>query len=636
MKKMLGILCVTSITLVFLFVNAQKEVDNKVGENSEVHAELQVSDEVTLGTTSDSKFGVKDIANGYYHSIILTTDGKIYTAGQNTDGQLGTGQTGSGYRKTTYTEVVSGGGFINDGRVVAIGAGAFTSYFITNEGVAYSFGRNDYYQLGIGNTTAVSAVNKPTKLDFSSAKVKKIDGGLNYGMLLTENNEVYVFGKSDAGQFCNGSYSSSSTPIKVPDYANSGFVNANLKDAQTGHGHLVLLDSNGIAYTCGANGTKQLGRNSGDVRYPFKVEDTADFTNNGGIEKISSVNAQHTLILKEGVVYGFGQGDFRQFGNATTATGSLTVKVSGADNGFVNQNIVEIDTGYQHTLMRNAADEVYGCGYQVKGALGNGTTAGYLAHPTKIIENARLVSAGASSTIIFTNDGNLYAAGRNADGQLALGYTSDQEAKLKQSTDFDSFSYSLTGKALEHGKNVTLLKYTGDVILSDVIGGNVTLTEEGGTAVDITSIISASDEYVIGEHATSKVNLGEEKKFKLQMMSTKGEAYSIDFVVDKKPPTLQGAVGQENNCNDFEGVLYCNVDINLVTGDLSGIHKIMSDQVDLTEIYNTNGYVGQKFANYANLNEELPSVEYEVVDGAGNMTIVYVTLDNYVPRIEIK
>ena len=49
---------------------------------------------------------VTAIAAGYYHSIVLTVNGDVFTTGGNEYGQLGDGTSGSENSKNRFTKVV--------------------------------------------------------------------------------------------------------------------------------------------------------------------------------------------------------------------------------------------------------------------------------------------------------------------------------------------------------------------------------------------------------------------------------------------------------------------------------------------------------------------------------------------------
>lgn len=82
---------------------------------------------------------------GYYHTLLLTSSGRVYAAGRNDYGQLGLGH--SQGRVFGFSEVVA----LRDRSVVDISAGCYHSCAITYHGMLYMFGRNNHGQLGTGD-----------------------------------------------------------------------------------------------------------------------------------------------------------------------------------------------------------------------------------------------------------------------------------------------------------------------------------------------------------------------------------------------------------------------------------------------------------------------------------------------------
>lgn len=81
------------------------------------------------------------------HSFVVVGDDRqLYAFGQNTKGQLGIGNI-----KDTHIPTKVGGEVMNKSVIMACG-GDHHSLVLTSEGRVYSFGANDEGQLGLGDT----------------------------------------------------------------------------------------------------------------------------------------------------------------------------------------------------------------------------------------------------------------------------------------------------------------------------------------------------------------------------------------------------------------------------------------------------------------------------------------------------
>jgi len=99
---------------------------------------------------------IKKICFGYEHTVALDEDGKIWVAGFNTYGQLGIPEVAK------LTEFIQLGAIPE--RATDIDTGKYHNVVLTEQGNVYVFGRNDYGQLGVGHKNNVT---EPCKLNMT-------------------------------------------------------------------------------------------------------------------------------------------------------------------------------------------------------------------------------------------------------------------------------------------------------------------------------------------------------------------------------------------------------------------------------------------------------------------------------------
>ena len=145
------------------------------------------------------------ITNGS-HTISLRTDGKVFTWGDNTYGQLGNGTVKTSDEPVEVT-------FPEGTIITQIAAGENHNVALDSNGNVWTWGRNNNYQ--IGNTRA----NQYTPYKVSNLpKVIKISAGNNNTMVITENNELYAWGLNAYGDLGLGTYTNKVLPKKVKEY----------------------------------------------------------------------------------------------------------------------------------------------------------------------------------------------------------------------------------------------------------------------------------------------------------------------------------------------------------------------------------------------------------------------------------
>src|SRR5580693_6117107 len=107
-------------------------------------------------------------------SIILTEDG-LYSFGNNENGELGLGNNTDQNIPHKITQ-------FNSDTIVSIACGGNHTLVLTKDGL-YSFGNNNYGQLGLGNNTCQNIPRKITQ--FYSDTIVSIACGGNHSFVLT-------------------------------------------------------------------------------------------------------------------------------------------------------------------------------------------------------------------------------------------------------------------------------------------------------------------------------------------------------------------------------------------------------------------------------------------------------------------
>jgi alpha-tubulin suppressor-like RCC1 family protein len=137
---------------------------------------------------------VVDIKSGSLHSIARTSDGKLYIWGVCDYGVLGLGVN----NKYVYRPVINL--YLNDLEIIDMSCGALHTLVLTSNGDIYSWGLNDFGQTGNGSDSEYQLI--PIKIN--SEKFKAISCGSWHSMALTEDGRVFCCGKNDNGTLGDG------------------------------------------------------------------------------------------------------------------------------------------------------------------------------------------------------------------------------------------------------------------------------------------------------------------------------------------------------------------------------------------------------------------------------------------------
>ena len=128
---------------------------------------------------------------------MLTSDGKVFAWGENSSGQLGNGTTND----STTPVAVDMRGALSGKTVTAIAAGSYHTLVLTSDGKVFAWGYNGWGQLGDGTTTHRTTA---VAVDMSGALLGKtvtaIAGGGGHTVALTSDGKVFAWGQNTYGQ----------------------------------------------------------------------------------------------------------------------------------------------------------------------------------------------------------------------------------------------------------------------------------------------------------------------------------------------------------------------------------------------------------------------------------------------------
>merc|ERR1712070_1201884 len=298
---------------------------------------------------------VIQVACGGAHTLWLTKEGEVYSAGSGDHGQLGHGDRKERKRPQRIEGIEN---------ALSIAAGNFHSVVITAEGM-FSFGRNNHGQLGLGHTSDVGTPEAVVDwYGFESGVFRGVACGGEHTLALTGDADrcvMWSWGLGNAGQLGIGEHQLSDQLEPCMIYDDSGRY---LTQVSAGIHSSAAVTADGELLTWGDGHSGQNGHGHWfDQAEPTKVD--ALHTRVADV----SCGGMHTTILDDfGEVYTMGLNDHGQLGlGFDQATCFLPKRVENLEN------IVTIASGWKHTLAL-AADgcTVYAWGHGLCGQLGVG------------------------------------------------------------------------------------------------------------------------------------------------------------------------------------------------------------------------------------------------------------------------
>ena len=132
------------------------------------------------------KIPIRQIACGYVHTVILEENNDVFVVGHNYVGQLGLGHNRDQNEPIRLM-----------GEISQIACGYCHTILVNCNNNVLVFGSNLYGQLGLNDGN--DNYNKPVVL-MQEISIRQIACGGNYSIILTDNNNVLVFGYNHFGQ----------------------------------------------------------------------------------------------------------------------------------------------------------------------------------------------------------------------------------------------------------------------------------------------------------------------------------------------------------------------------------------------------------------------------------------------------
>jgi uncharacterized repeat protein (TIGR03803 family) len=260
-----------------------------------------------------------------------------------------------------------------------------------------------------------------------------ISAGLNFAVYLKHDGSAWSWGASTDGELGNPSVNTATTNavevVGVP-----GFV-----QVAAGAESCLALATNGAVWAWGYNGAYQVGYAvsgsgpylPGSVTNPIPVYIGGSSPYLTGVKQVAaSYDGQTSYALTtNGTVLAWGSGSDGALGNGqTSGVNPIPEPVVGLGG------VISIAAGSDHALALTTNGTVYAWGWNWYGQIGNGSSGEedgyydyYVATPVRVfnLTNVISIAASAGSSYAIDSNGNVWAWGSNAAGQLGNGGTQD-------------------------------------------------------------------------------------------------------------------------------------------------------------------------------------------------------------------
>lgn len=285
----------------------------------------------TSGSTESSKVprgisglpNVTAVAAGGFHSMALANYSSLYTWGRNSNGQLGVNSNADAALPQSFNNPVLT-------NVVRIAAGSLHSIALKTDGTVWTWGNNNYGQIGDG-----TEIDKDEPVNISSIPgsalqgkfVKLIAAGGAFSVAVTSDDRIYAWGYNGFGQL--GTNPKTDPKSKLPvEISITGI--GTIKALAAGLDHILVMNSQGRIWAWGYNGYGQLGNGTkADINYsPIEIGTFDSTVQVDGLSPILAIG-HHSLAFQGKQLKAWGYNVYGQLGDGTTSDRNSPVGVSG-------------------------------------------------------------------------------------------------------------------------------------------------------------------------------------------------------------------------------------------------------------------------------------------------------------------
>ncbi|RKH03712.1 RCC1 domain-containing protein [Corallococcus carmarthensis] len=308
------------------------------------------------------------LAAGGNHSCVLLDTGLVRCWGQNTYGQLGYNST----QNLGDGEPVASFGYVNlGGPAIRIAVGAEHSCAVMATGKVRCWGRNQYGQLGYGNTNNIGDDEQPWKagdVDLGGATATDVAAGGTHTCALLSNDKMLCWGYNLHGQL-GQAHTLTIGDNELPGGQAPFDPGGPVSQITTGSNHTCALLKTGTVRCWGFNGSYQLG--TGQSNGSYLLRDSGSIDLGTSALQISTGMSHTCALLSTGSVRCWGFGLYGQTGYGNSAAKSTPGPAVDLDGATAYQ--VSVSSG-NHTCALLSTGKARCWGQGNSGQLGYGNT----------------------------------------------------------------------------------------------------------------------------------------------------------------------------------------------------------------------------------------------------------------------
>ncbi|MCL2371495.1 IPT/TIG domain-containing protein [Candidatus Saccharibacteria bacterium] len=256
----------------------------------------------------------------------------------------------------------------------------------------------------------------------SPPRVVQVVAGNNHSLALFDNGRVFAWGQNINGQLGDGTNTDRNAPVEVTGL----LASRHIVYIAAGNNYSFAVSADGEVFSWGQNANGQLGNGTTTNSNIPTAVDMSGVLAGRRIVQITGGNGHTLAVDDEGSVFGWGFNNAGQLGlgagAAVTNTTPVSISVFGALPG---REIVQVAAGGSHSLALDSDGNVFAWGWNAAGQLGAGNIGNNSNLPIAAVNSGVMagsdivmIATGTTHSIALGSDGNIFGWGSNDAGQL--------------------------------------------------------------------------------------------------------------------------------------------------------------------------------------------------------------------------
>jgi alpha-tubulin suppressor-like RCC1 family protein len=245
--------------------------------------------------------GIKHVACGLFHTVVVCDDNTLRVFGHNGSGQLGLGHN----RNQNTPQILNLGENVG---IKHVACGMFHTVVVCDDNTLRVFGQNGYGQLGLGHNRNQ---NTPQILNLGeNVGIKHVACYCSHTVVVCDDNTLRVFGHNRSGELGLGHNDDQNTPQILNLHLGE---NVGIKHVTCGRSYTIVVCDDNTLRVFGQNRYGPLGL--GHNRY----QNTPQILNlplgeNVSIEHVACGSSNTVVVCDDNTLRVFGQNGFGQLG----------------------------------------------------------------------------------------------------------------------------------------------------------------------------------------------------------------------------------------------------------------------------------------------------------------------------------